>query len=116
MRAIDSVTTLKALELGVLLSAINPKNLSLTVATAVTIAQEEFSSGGAAVALVIFVVTASLSIAILVALYLLGGASARSNLDEFRTWLTANYATVTAVLLLGIGVVLLGKGLGGPFG
>jgi threonine/homoserine/homoserine lactone efflux protein len=100
MRAIDSVTTPKVLGLGVLLSTINPKNLSLTVAAAVTIAQEGLSSEGAAVVLVIFVVIASLSIAILVALYLLGGASARSNLDKFRTWLTANNATVTSVLLL----------------
>jgi hypothetical protein len=33
-------------------------------------------------------------------------------LDSLRTWLNANNATVMAVLLLVIGVVLFGKGLG----
>lgn len=34
-------------------------------------------------------------------------------LDSLRGWLTQNNATVMAVLLLVIGVVLLGKGIGG---
>lgn len=113
MRAIDSVTTVKALGIAVLLSAVNPKNLSLTVAAAVTIAQEGLSTASAAFALVLFVVIASLSIAVPVALYILGGSSAKRALDGLRTWLNANNATVMAVLLLVIGVVLFGKGLGG---
>lgn len=113
MRAIDSMTTVKALGLAVLLSAVNPKNLSLTVAAAVTIAQEGFSTVGAAVVLMLFVVLASLSIAVPVVLYLLGGSSAERTLNGLRTWLNANNATVMAVLLLVIGVVLFGKGLGG---
>jgi hypothetical protein len=34
-------------------------------------------------------------------------------LDEWKTWLGANTATVMSVLLLVIGVVLAGKGIGG---
>ena len=34
-------------------------------------------------------------------------------LDDLRVWLAANNATVMAVLLLVIGVVIFGKGLGG---
>ena len=116
MRAVDSVTTVKALGIAVLLSAANPKNLSLTVAAAVTIAQEGLSSGGTAFALVAFVVVASLSIAVPVTLYLTGGASAKAALNRLHGWLNANNATDTAVLLLVLGVVLLGKGLGGLFG
>jgi hypothetical protein len=52
----------------------------------------------------------------LLALYLAGGASARAKLDRLRVWLNANNATVMAVLLLVLGVVLLGQGLGGLFG
>jgi threonine/homoserine/homoserine lactone efflux protein len=113
MRAIDSVTAVKALGLAVLLSAINPKNLSITVAAAVTIAQEGLSAVATAIALVIFIVLASLSIALPVVLYLAGGSSGKAALDRLRGWLRANNATVTAVLLLVIGVVLFGKGLGG---
>jgi hypothetical protein len=96
-----------------LLSAVNPKNLSLTVAAAVTVAQEGLSAVSAAFVLPLFVVLASLSIVVPVALYVLGGTSAARTLDGLRVWLNANNATVMAVLMLVIGVVLLGKGLGG---
>ena len=113
MRAIDSFTPLKALGIALLLSAINPKNLTLTVAAAITIAQAELSTASAAFVLVFFVLRGSLSIAVPIALYFLGGPSAARALDGLRTWLSANNATVMAVLLLVIGVVLFGKGLGG---
>jgi Sap, sulfolipid-1-addressing protein len=113
MRAIDSFTPVKALGIALLLSAINPKNLSLTVAAAVTIAQEGLSTASATFTLILFIILASLSIAVPVALYILGGSSAARTLDRLRTWLNANNATVMAVLLLVIGVVLIGKGLGG---
>jgi hypothetical protein len=114
MRAIDSFTPVKALVIAFLLSAVNPKNLSLTVAAAVTIAQQALSTASAAFALVLFVVLANLSIVVPVALCVFGGTSAARALDGLRTWLDANNATVMAVLLLVIGVVLFGKGLGGP--
>lgn len=114
--AIDSVKTAKAFGLALLLSAVNPKNLTLTMAAAVTVAQEGLSTAGAALSLAIFVVLASLSIAVPVALYLSGEASARATLDRLRGWLNANNATVMAVLLLVLGVVLFGRGLGGLFG
>ena len=44
MRAIDSITGAKALGIAILLSALNPKNLSLTAAAAVTVAQEGLST------------------------------------------------------------------------
>ena len=63
--------------------------------------------------LALFAVLASLGIAVPVALYFLGGASAARALDDLRAWLNTNNATVIAVLLVVIGVVLFGKGLGG---
>jgi hypothetical protein len=113
MQAIDSTTAPKALGIAFLLSA-NPKNLSLTVAAAVSVAQQGLSTSSAAFVLALFVVLASLSIAVPVALlYVFGGASAARALDGLRAWLDANNATVMAVLLVVIGVVLLGKGLSG---
>lgn len=113
MRAIDTITGVKALGIALLLSALNPKNLSLTVAAAVGVAQEGLSAAAAALVLALFVVLASLGIAVPVAPYFLGGASAARALEDLRTWLNTNNATVMAVLLLVIGVVLFGKGLGG---
>ena len=62
--------------------------------------------------IVLFVVLASLSIAIPVAYTLVGGDRARRTLDGWRTWLTAHNAAVMAVLFVVIGARLLGEGLG----
>jgi threonine/homoserine/homoserine lactone efflux protein len=113
MRAIDSLTAVKTFGIAVLLTAINPKNLSLTVAAAVTVAQAGLSTASVIFVMVLFVILSSLGIAVPVALYILGGSSATRVLNGLRTWLNANNSTVTAVLLLVIGVVLFGKGLGG---
>lgn len=112
MRAIDSTTAPKSLGIAFLLS-VNPKNLSLTVAAAVSVAQVGLSTTSAALVLALFVVMASLSIAAPVVLYALGGTSTARALDGLRAWLGANNATVMAVVLVVIGVVLLGKGLSG---
>ena len=47
MRAIDTIGGAKALGIAFLLPALNPKNLSLTVAAAVDVAQEGLSAAGA---------------------------------------------------------------------
>ena len=82
MRTIESITGAKALGIAVLLSAINPKNLSLTVAAGVTVAKEGLTAASAAFVLALFVILASLGIAVPVALYFLGGASAARALDS----------------------------------
>jgi hypothetical protein len=46
MAAIDEVTAGRALGFGVLLSAVNPKNLALTLAAAASLAQAGLSAGG----------------------------------------------------------------------
>jgi hypothetical protein len=113
MSAIDSFTPLKALGLAALLSAVNPKNLILSAGAATAVAQQaSTSTSDATVSLVVFVVLASLSIAVPVLFYLLGGAKAKTTLDGWKAWLSANNATVMAVLLLVFGAVLIGKGTG----
>jgi hypothetical protein len=115
MQAIDAVTPLKALGLGGLLSGVNPKNLALTLGAALVIAQAGLSGGDAAWVLAVFVIIASLSIAVPVLYYLVGGEGAKKAMDSWKAWLLANNAAVMAVLLLVMGVSLLGKGIGGLF-
>ena len=112
MDSIDSFTPVKALGLAVLLSAVNPKNLILSIGAATVVAQTNSSTSDAVVALAVFVVLASLSIAIPVVFYLLGGAKAKTTLDGWKVWLSAHNSAVMAVLLLVFGVVLIGKGTG----
>ena len=113
MEAIDSITPVKALGLGLVLSAVNPKNLIITASAAATIAQSGLSSGDAAIVIAVFVLLGSLSIAVPVVYALFGGESARHTLDGWKTWLGQNNATVMAVLLLVIGAKIIGDGLGG---
>jgi threonine/homoserine/homoserine lactone efflux protein len=113
MAAIDNVTPVKALGLGVLLSGLNPKNLLLAVGAAAAVGQlAGLSTTDAVVALAVFVIIGSLSVAIPVVGYLLAGDRMRPKLEAWKLWLEHNNATVVAVLLLVIGVVLLSKGLG----
>jgi len=110
MAAIESFTPLKALGLA---AGVNPKNLALTLAAAVTIAQAEISTSEAAISLVVFIIIASLSVAAPVLIYLTMGKKASKTLDGWKTWLIANNATVMFVLLLVLGVLLVGKGISG---
>jgi threonine/homoserine/homoserine lactone efflux protein len=112
MAAIDSVTPVKAAGLGVLLSGVNPKNLLLAVAAAATVAQANLSTSDSVVTLAVFVVLSSLTIAVPVVFYLLGGDRAKTTLDGWKVWLSANNATVMALLFLVFGVVVFAQGTG----
>jgi hypothetical protein len=112
MAAVDSITPLRALGLAVLLSVVNPKNLVLAIGAAAGVGQLGISTGDAIVALVVFVVLASVSIAGPVLYDLLGGENARAALDELKSWLSVHNSAVMAVLFLVFGAVLIGKGVG----
>jgi hypothetical protein len=111
MASIDSLTPVKAGGLGALLSGLNPKNLALSLAAGASLAQSGAAGGDAVAGLVAFIVVASLSIAVPVVSYLLGGQRAATVLDGWRGWLSTHNDAVMAVLFLVFGVVLIGQGL-----
>jgi threonine/homoserine/homoserine lactone efflux protein len=111
MAGVDKVAPGKALALGVLLAAVNPKNLILTLGAAAGLAQLGLSTSDAVVSLIVFVVVASLTIGVPVAYYLLGGDKAKTRLDELKDWLAVHNTAVMAVLFLVFGVDLIAKGL-----
>ncbi|MET0526498.1 MAG: GAP family protein [Nocardioides sp.] len=113
MSAIDSVTPVKALGLGALLSGANPKNLALCLSAGLTIGSAGLSGGDEVAAAVVFVVIASSTVAVPVLGYLAAQHRLAQPLDELKEWLTANNAAVMSVLLLVIGVTIAGKGLAG---
>ena len=110
MTAIDSFTPVKALGAGFVLSALNPKNLILTVGSATTLAQAGLSGKKDAVVVAFFVVVSSLTIGGAVLFYLVGGEKAKTMLDGWKVWLAQNNAVVMGVLLIVIGAALAGKG------
>ena len=113
MAAIDKVTPLKAAGLGALLSGLNPKNLALCIAGGAIIGGADLSTSDEVIAIVVFVVIGSVTVAGPVLAFLVASKRLRGPLDTLRVWLTANNATVMSVLLLVIGVAILGKGIGG---
>ncbi len=112
LATVESVSPVKALGLGIALAAVNPKNLILTAGAAAGLAQVSgLTTTDAVVAIAVFVVIASLTIAVPVVYSLVGGARAKATLESAKTWLTAHNAAVMGVLFLVFGVDLIAKGL-----
>lgn len=111
MRTIDRFTPGRAVAMGVALSAINPKNLLLTVGAATAIAHTGISTGDQAVALAVFVLVATIGPALPVAIYFLMGERATRILDDLKEWMGHNNAAIMAVLCLVIGAKLIGDGI-----
>jgi hypothetical protein len=112
LATIESVSPAKAFGLAVALAAANPKNLILTLGAAAGLAQVPgLSTTDAIVALAVFVVIASLTIAGPVLYARFGGERAHASLDSAKAWLTTHNAAVLAALFLVFGVDLIAKGL-----
>lgn len=112
LQAIDKITPARGAALGVVLSAANPKNLLMLIGGGLAIAGAPAAAGGEAVAAAVFVVLAVSTVVAPVVVYRVSGR-AEQVLGSLKSWLEVNNATVMAVLLLVIGVVLIGKGIGG---
>ena len=113
MLAIDQFSAGKSFVLGVALSGVNPKNLALTLAAAASIAQAGLDGGGTAVAVGVFVVIGSLTVAGPVIAYLVAQEATRGPLDSIKTFMAENNAVIMAVLLVLLGAKLLGDGIAG---
>lgn len=113
MEAIDEFGAAKAFGVAALLSAVNPKNLLLTVAAASAIAQTGIDAGQQAVALAVYVAIGTLGPGIPVGIYFAMGERAKRLLDELKTWMGTNNAAIMAVLCLVIGAKLIGDGIAG---
>ncbi len=112
MQAIDSITFPKALGLGFLLSAVNPKNLLLAASAGVTIGASGLEAAAMVLPIAIFTVIAASTVLVPVVGYLVAADRLRGPLDVLRQWLAKENAVIMAVLLLVISVVVIGKGIG----
>jgi threonine/homoserine/homoserine lactone efflux protein len=113
MAAIDEVTAGRALGLGVLLSAVNPKNLALTLAAAASLAQAGPSAGGDAGGVAVFVAIGSLTVAGPVVAYFLMGKRAERVLAEIKQFMSDHNAVIMAVVCLVLAAKLIGNAIGG---
>lgn len=113
MVALDGWNAGRAFGLGAALSAVNPKNLVLTLAAGAAIAQTGVSAGSQAVALAVFVVIGGLGPGLPVLIEVVMGSRAAALLAELKTWLARHNAAVLTVVLLVIGAKLLGDAIAG---
>ncbi len=116
LSSIDRFTPARSFAVGAALSAINPKNLAMSLAAGLSIAQAGLSTGQEAATVVIYVLLAGATILAPLVLHLAMGRRATEILAGWRTWLAANNATVMSVLLLVFAVVLIGRGISGLSG
>ncbi|EGD53649.1 GAP family protein [Gordonia neofelifaecis] len=113
MKAIDEMKAPAGAGIGFVLAAVNPKNLMLCIAAGMQIGAASLSTGDDIVAIVVFSLIASSTVVVPVLAYQVAADRLRGPLDSLKAWLEANNKTVMAVLILVIGVVLIGKGIGG---
>jgi threonine/homoserine/homoserine lactone efflux protein len=113
MNALDAFGPPKAFGAGIVLTALNPKNLVLTVAGAAAIAQTGIPAGEQAVALAVFIAIACLGVATPVAITLFVGDRAAAMLAELKDWMARNNAVIMVVILSLLGVKLIGDAISG---
>ncbi len=110
---VDSSTVSKALGMGAALSAANPKNLALTIAAAGSIAQAELRGAATVVAVDVFVVIGSLTVAGPVLWSVLAGERAASPLTSIKQLTSEHNAVIMMVVLLVLGAKLIGSRMTG---
>lgn len=113
MQTIDTFTPVKSGGLGLLLSAVNPKNLALTLAASASIAQAGLGGTDSAIAVAVFVVIASLTVVGPVLFYVFAPNTARKPLDALRAFMMEHNAVIMVVVLVVLGAKLIGDGIAG---
>ena len=111
MGAIEEFKPAAALGAGALLTALNPKNLLLTVGGAAAIAQTGISIGQQAIAYLVFAVIGAIGVAVPVVIYFAMGSRSADVLAKLRDWMGQHNAVIMTVLCLIIGVKLIGDAI-----
>jgi threonine/homoserine/homoserine lactone efflux protein len=112
MSAIDTLTPVKGIGLGLLLSALNPKNLIMAAGAGIAIGAGGIDTTQTVVVIAVYTAIAASTVALPVIAYLAAADRMAQPLETLREWLVRENAVVMAVLLLVIGVVMIGKGIG----
>lgn len=113
MQKMDTVTVGRAAGLGLMLCALNPKNLALLVSSAGAIGQASLEGGEVLLIHALFILVACLGMLCPILVYLAAGEQGPRILGSVRQWLIANNATIMTMLFLILGANVLGKGIGG---
>lgn len=111
MQQIDSMSFVAALGLGMLLSAVNPKNLLLGASAGLSLGDSTLQAGETTLLILLFVVLAGSTVLVPVVGFLVASERLRQPLGRLRDWLQEENAVIMTVVLLVLGAVVIGKGL-----
>ncbi|MBF4573952.1 GAP family protein [Herbiconiux sp. VKM Ac-1786] len=110
MTRLTSLGPVPSLGVGFVLM-LRPKNLLLTLAAGVAITAGGAPFGDQVVAVAVFVVLGISTLAVPILVALVDPARTLGPLRELRDWIARNSSTVTTVVLLVLGTVIIGSGL-----
>ncbi len=113
MAGIDSLRPARAVVLGMLLAAANPKTLVMIVGAAAAIAETGADAAGQAVALAVFTLIGTLGVGGLIAVDALMGERAQKILGDVHAWMVRESATIVTVICLLLGAKLVGDAISG---
>src|SRR5829696_7469569 len=111
MAGLDSMMPGKALVLGLLLSAVVPKNLLIALAAGVIVGEAGLSIGQASVVIVGFTAIATSTVAVPVIANFVAPSQTRGPFETLREWLLQNNVTIMVLVVFVIGVVMIGNGV-----
>jgi hypothetical protein len=95
----------------VVLSALNPKNLTICAVGGAMIGGTSVATVEQVAAIAVFTVIGTSTVAVPVLSYLVARERLRASLDGLREWLERNSRAVVSTLLVAIGLVLLAQAL-----
>ncbi len=113
MDGITGYNASKSLAAGVVLGALNPKNLVVGLASAAAISASNLSVGQQAIVVSVYVLVAVLGVVAPIVVMIALGERAHGVLESWNAWLRQNNVTVMSVLFLVFGAVLIGQGIAG---
>ena len=113
MGALDGFGPVKSVGAGIVVDALNPKNLLLILGGAAAVAQTGIPAGEQAVSWAVFTLIGASGVAAPVVIDIALGDRAGALLDRLKTWMARNNAAIMAALCLVIGAKLIGDAISG---
>ncbi|MCV7215067.1 GAP family protein [Mycobacterium crocinum] len=113
LTSMTSIRPPRAFVTAIVLVVVNPKVLFMCAAAGLAIGSAGLGTTGAWTADAVFTAVAASSVALPVLAYLVAGERLDEPLTKLKDWMEAQHATLVAVILVVIGVMVLYKGIHG---
>ena len=113
MQSFSTITPIRAAGTAVVLTVVNPKVLFMCAAAGLAIGTAGLGGTGVWIAELWYVVVAASTVAIPILAYAVSGDRLDEPLAKLKDWMERQHATLVAVILIVIGLLVLYKGIHG---